>query len=122
MAIKREDLDAGRVDFSDITSGKRVHFVSPGVFLKEEFLDEYGLSISAAASAMKMSRARLNEIVRGERGITADTALRLGQFFGNSAQFWMNLQSHFDLIKASTAAGKKIKNIPKASEIAENRV
>lgn len=118
MAIKREDLDAGRVDFSGIAGGKRVNFISPGVFLKEEFLDEYGLSVGAAAAAMKMSRARLNEIVRGERGITADTALRLGRFFGNSAQFWMNLQTHYDLIEAEAGAGRKLKAIPSVEDVA----
>jgi addiction module HigA family antidote len=119
MTILMEDLEAGRVDFSDITTGKKMPPITPGMLLKEEFLDGFGLSVGEAAAAMKMSRARLNEIVRGKRGITADTALRLGKFFGTSAQFWMNLQTHYDLAEASVGAKKKLKGIPKASDIAE---
>lgn len=81
---------------------KLSHFSSPGQILKREFLDEYGLSVSAAAAALGLSRARLNEIVHGERGITADTALRLGKYFRTSAQFWLNLQSHYDLAHTAT--------------------
>ena len=82
----------------------KTHFSHPGGILKREFLDELNLSVSAAAQAMAMTRARLNEIVRGERAITADTALRLARFFGGSAQFWMNLQSHYDLAVAESVA------------------
>src|SRR5882724_8560130 len=71
--------------------------VSPGEMLKEEFLAEYGLSQNELAKAVGISPNRITEIVNGRRRITADTALRLGLYFGNSAEFWMNLQTHYDL-------------------------
>src|SRR3974377_2287935 len=71
--------------------------VTPGERLKEEFLSEYGLSQNQLAKAIGISPNRIAEIVNDRRRITADTALRLSLFFGNSAEFWMNLQSHYDL-------------------------
>jgi len=71
--------------------------VTPGEMLKEEFLTEYGLSQSGLARAIGISSNRIAEIVNNRRRITADTALRLSLYFGNSAEFWMNLQSHYDL-------------------------
>jgi addiction module HigA family antidote len=67
--------------------------VTPGETLKEEFLAEYGLSQSQLAKAVRISPNRIAEIVNNRRRITADTAL----YFGNSPEFWMNLQSHYDL-------------------------
>jgi antitoxin HigA-1 len=71
--------------------------VTPGEMLKEEFLTEYGLSQNRLANAIGVSPNRIAEIVNNRRGITADTALRLSLYFGNSAEFWMNLQTHYDL-------------------------
>jgi addiction module HigA family antidote len=71
--------------------------VTPGDMLKEEFLAEYGLSQNQLAKAIGISPNRIAEIVNNRRRITADTALRLGLYFGNSAEFWMNLQAHYDL-------------------------
>ena len=71
--------------------------VTPGEMLKEEFLAEYGLSQNQLAKAIGISPNRIAEVVNGRRRITADTALRLGLYFGNSAEFWMNLQTHYDL-------------------------
>jgi antitoxin HigA-1 len=71
--------------------------VTPGEMLKEEFLAEYGLSQNQLAKAIGISPNRIAEIVNNRRRITADTALRLGLFFGNSPEFWMNLQAHYDL-------------------------
>jgi len=65
--------------------------------LKEEFLSEYGLSQNQIAKAVGISPNRIAEIVNNRRHITADTALRLGLYFGNSPEFWMNLQTHYDL-------------------------
>ena len=65
--------------------------------LKEEFLAEYGLSQSQLAKSVGISPNRIAEIVNNKRRITADTALRLGLYFGNSPEFWMNLQNHYDL-------------------------
>ncbi len=71
--------------------------VTPGEMLKEEFLREYGLSQNQLAKAVGISPNRIADIVNNRRRITADTALRLGLFFGNSPEFWLNLQTHYDL-------------------------
>ena len=71
--------------------------VTPGEMLKHEFLAEYGLSQNQLARAIGISPNRIAEIVNNRRRITADTAVRLGLFFGNSPEFWMNLQTHYDL-------------------------
>jgi addiction module HigA family antidote len=71
--------------------------VTPGEMLREEFLKEYGLSQNQLAKAIGISPNRITEIVGNRRRITADTALRLGLYFGNSAEFWLNLQTHHDL-------------------------
>jgi addiction module HigA family antidote len=71
--------------------------IRPGDILSEEFLAEYGLSQNQLARAIGISPNRIAEIVNNRRRITADTALRLSLYFGNSPEFWMNLQSHYDL-------------------------
>jgi addiction module HigA family antidote len=71
--------------------------VTPGEMLKEEYPAEYGLSQNQLAKAIGISPNRIAEIVNNRRRITADTALRLGLYFGNSPEFWMNLQNHHDL-------------------------
>jgi antitoxin HigA-1 len=71
--------------------------VTPGEMLKEEFLAEYGLSQNQLAKAIGISPNRIAEIINNRRRITADTALRLGFYFGNSPEFWLNLQTHYDL-------------------------
>jgi addiction module HigA family antidote len=71
--------------------------VTPGEMLKEEFLGDYGLSQNQLAKDIRISPNRIAEIISNRRRITADTALRLSLYFGNSAEFWMNLQTHYDL-------------------------
>jgi len=71
--------------------------VTPGEMLKDEFLAEYGLSQNYLAKAIGISPNRIAEIVNNRRRISADTALRLSLYFGNSPEFWMNLQTHYDL-------------------------
>ena len=71
--------------------------VTPGEMLKDEFLAEYGLSQNQLAKAVGISPNRIAEIVHNRRRISADTALRLSLYFGNSPEFWMNLQTHYDL-------------------------
>src|SRR6266704_6821576 len=87
--------------------------VTPGEMLKEEFLAEYGLSQNQLARAVGISPNRIAEIVDNRRRISADTALRLGLYFGNSAEFWMNLQTHYDLKMArrnlTSVEAKRIK-------------
>jgi antitoxin HigA-1 len=71
--------------------------VTPGSMLREEFLAEYGLSQNQLAKAIGISPNRIAEIVHNRRRITADTAVRLALYFGNSPEFWMNLQTNYDL-------------------------
>jgi addiction module HigA family antidote len=71
--------------------------IHPGEVLLEEFLEPLGLSQHRVAVAIGVPPRRINEIVHGKRGISADTALRLARFFGTSDRFWLNLQSRFDL-------------------------
>jgi len=82
--------------------------VHPGEILRSEFLDPLGLSVNALSQSIKVPRTRLNDIVRGRRGISADTAIRLARFFRVSPQFWMNLQSHYELEIAQEAAGSRV--------------
>jgi len=77
--------------------------VTPGEMLKEEFLAEYGLSQNALAKAIGISPNRIAEIVNNRRRITADTAVRLALYFGNTPEFWMNLQTRYDLRQATRA-------------------
>jgi antitoxin HigA-1 len=72
----------------------------PGIVLFEQFLKPSGLSQNALAREIGVPPRRINEIILGKRGITADTALRLAKRFGNSARFWMGLQAEFDLDEA----------------------
>ena len=76
---------------------KKLPPIHPGEILLEEFLKPMGLSQYRLAKDINVAPRRINEIVHGKRSITADTALRLGRFFGMSPQFWLNLQSRFDL-------------------------
>jgi len=82
--------------------------VHPGVVLAEDFLKAMDISQYRLAKGIGVPPRRINEIVQGKRAITADTALRLGKFFGMEAQFWMNLQSHYDLEVAKDAISGKL--------------
>lgn len=72
----------------------------PGEILREEYLEPLSMSARSLASAIGVSPNRLTEIAAGRRAITADTAIRLGRYFGTDPRFWLNLQSAFDLSKA----------------------
>jgi len=80
----------------------------PGEVLSEEFLVPLGLSVNALALALRVPATRIGAIVKGERAVTADTALRLARFFGTSAEFWVNLQAMHDLTKARQQSGNAI--------------
>ena len=75
----------------------------PGIILLEDWLKPMGISQYALAKAIDVPARRINEIVKGLRGITVDTALRLGAYFGTDAQSWINLQTHFDTENAREA-------------------
>jgi addiction module HigA family antidote len=74
--------------------------IHPGEVLREELLQPMGLSANALALGLQVPAPRVNDIVRERRAVTADTALRLAQFFGTSAQFWMGLQADYDTARA----------------------
>jgi addiction module HigA family antidote len=80
----------------------------PGEMLREEFLVPLGISQNALAMKIRVPATRIGDIVHGRRAITPDTALRLARFFGNSPEFWMNLQQMYDLSKAKIELSKTI--------------
>lgn len=80
-----------------MTTIDKIEPIHPGEVLMEDFIQGFGITQNKLAVSVGVSPRRINEIVHGKRAITADTALRLGKYFGTSAQFWLNLQSHYDL-------------------------
>jgi addiction module HigA family antidote len=108
MSIKREDIDRRSVDFSDVRSGRRLPPVHLGEILRDEFLTPMGISVYALAHAIKVPRSRANDIVRGRRALTTDTAIRLGRYFGTSPEFWINLQARHDLDVADRTVRRRI--------------
>ena len=94
---------------------KKLPPIHPGEILREDFMKPLGLSSNALARALDVPPARINEIVRERRGISADTALRLARFFRTDAQSWMNLQSHYDLERARDHLADVLPRIPRAA-------
>ena len=80
----------------------------PGEILKEEFMVPLGLSANALGRALKVPPNRITAIINQQRGVTGDTALRLAKYFKTTPQFWMNLQSNYDLTKAQIISGSTI--------------
>ena len=91
---------------------KRV--VHPGEVLKDE-LAESGVTMTEFARQIKVPPNRISQIISGKRSITGDTALRLGHWFGVDAQFWLNLQTQFDLAMADEQVGESVRELPTAS-------
>lgn len=87
---------------------KKLSPIHPGEILREDVLVPLEMSVNQLAKALAVDAARLNEIVRGRRGITADTALRLARYLGTSPEFWMNLQKDYELRLARQAKQKEI--------------
>jgi antitoxin HigA-1 len=106
MTIKRDRLAA--TDFADIATGRRLAPVHPGEVLAKDFIEAMGISRYRMAKAMGVPQRRVDEICTGQRGVTADTALRLERVFGMEAQAWLNLQAHYDLEVATCDLKKKI--------------
>ena len=82
--------------------------IHPGEVLLEEFLLPMGISQYRLAKDISVPQRRISEITQGKRSITADTALRLGRYFGMEAQFWLNLQSRYDLLRAEAELDKRL--------------
>jgi len=86
--------------------------VHPGEVLLEDYLKPLGMSVNALSEALHIPYSQLRDVVDGKRGVTADTALRLERYFGGEAQFWLNMQSSYDLRTAEIAVGEEIaKNV-----------
>ena len=85
--------------------------IHPGEILREEFMRPFGLSSNSLARAINVTPARVNDIVRERRGITADTALRLARYFGTDERSWMNLQQRWDLYEATRAEAGVLRRI-----------
>lgn len=101
---------------------KRLPPITPGDILLEEFLQPMGISQSHLAKDLNVPPNRINQIINGKREITADTALRLGKYFGIEPEFWLNLQVRFNIKSAKDKAGKQIekevkKYIPPANNL-----
>lgn len=89
--------------------------IHPGEHLRE-ILDELGMSAAALARALDVPTNRVTQVLNGQRSITGDTALRLGHYFGNSADFWLNLQALHDLRVAERAVGKRVRSLPRLAD------
>ncbi len=88
---------------------KKIPPVHPGEVLSEEFLEPLGISQNRLGRDLGVSPRRINEIIHGKRRVTADTALRLARYFGNSATFWLGLQMDYDLDVARDALASRVK-------------
>jgi len=84
--------------------------IHPGEILREEFLEPLGMSANALSMELRVPAPRINEVVRERRGVSTDTALRLARFFNTTPQFWLNLQTSFDLKQTELEVGKKIEH------------
>lgn len=93
----------------------------PGEILFEEFLNPLGISQSRLAQDIGVPTMRISRIVRGERGITADTALRLARYFGNSVEFWTGIQTHYEIEKAKMALDKRLEEEVKVLVLDHNQ-
>lgn len=91
-------------------SSRKIQPIHPGEILHEEFLEPMGISQYRLAKDINVPPRRINEIVLRKRSISADTALRLGRYFGMSPQFWINLQSHYDLEMELDKLGNRLES------------
>jgi len=108
MMVRIEQL--GTTDFDDVVDkeGAPVAPTQPGDVLQHDFMESLGLTASALARALGVPANRITAIVNGERRVSADTALRLARYFGTTPEFWLNLQSHYDLAISRSEHGDEI--------------
>jgi len=109
MSVRIEDISG--MDFSDVTTGGRLRPVSPGDILLHDYMEPMGLSANALANALGVPANRVTGIIKGTRGITADTAYRLGLAFNTTPEFWMNLQTQYELEITRETARKIVKEV-----------
>lgn len=107
MSIRIEDAED--IDLAEVASAELLPLSTPGEILRREFLEPLGLSANALATALRVPANRITAILNGTRGITADTALRLGRYFGTTAELWLNLQKDYELRAARREAGARIR-------------
>mgnify|MGYP000952762249 CR=1 FL=1 len=100
---------------------KQLKNIHPGEVLQEEFLEPLSITAYRLSKDIDIPQTRISEILRGNRSITADTALRLSRYFGNSAQFWLGLQNDYDLEEQRKAIGKALKQIQPVGRLARRR-
>ena len=93
------------------TGPRKIRPTHPGEMLREDFLPDYGLTISGLAEALGVSRQTINELLRGRRAVSPEMALRLSRLFGNSAEFWLNAQRAVDLWDAAQAIKTEVQRI-----------
>ena len=96
----------------------KIRPIHPGEILREEYLVPLGMTPHALAMALHVPAPRINDVVRERRGVTVDTALRLARYFNTTAQYWMNLQSSYDLKVAEQELGDKIQHEVRQLEMA----
>jgi addiction module HigA family antidote len=97
----------------EVCKMKRIPNIHPGEILVEDFLTPMDISAYRLSKEIHIDQTRISEIIKGKRSITVDTALRLSRFFGNSAEFWLNLQNHYDLEEKKKELEKDLDTINK---------
>lgn len=95
-------------NLSTTTEADLIELIHPGEILMEDFIEGFGITQNKLAVSIGVPPRRINEIVHGKRGITADTAIRLARYFGTSEELWMNLQSNYELRLERRVLGDKI--------------
>lgn len=110
MSIPRADVDAGRIDFSDLVDpdAPLLDPVRPGDILLRDFMEPLALSAEALARELRVPPGRIEEIVRGKSGLAADLAMRLARYFGTSVDLWLGLQKAYELEVARRQLGDQI--------------
>ncbi len=93
------------------TKNREVRPIHPGEMLREDFLPDYGLTVSSLADALGVSRQTVNELLRERRAVSPGMALRLSRLFGNSAEFWLNAQRAVDLWNVAQVIGTDVEHI-----------
>jgi antitoxin HigA-1 len=95
----------------------KIETVIPGEILNEEFIKGFGITAYKLAKETKISATRISDIIKGKRKITADTALRFSSYFGNSAEFWLNIQNDYDLRLERELLVEELKEISKIQKV-----